>query len=599
MGSKQKSIDKKISREAKRLFWEALSQSKYKFFLSATGHTTYFFINGVIVPLLIAYAVQNIINRNFDVVADYALGIVGVSLFAGLIQFGAIWAFNHNGTSAVTYLSEKMFKNYLGKDYEFFGNNYIGALGSHVTTMKKALLDYQLIIGFNGPRAVVTIVASLVVIFLQSPLLALVVCVSMVANLSFVYLFSRYRLQFRREVSVASSNVAAVIGDALSHGTTVKSYASEVYEQQRLKDALIFWERAQLRSWALFTPSTFVRTMISIITIAVLLVVSARLYQDGKIPIAIVALVQLYVVRLMNTMLEIGEVIKSYDQLMGDAQQPVETMLQATSVHDPSKPMHVQGNAHTIEFQSTSYRYPDAKSDTAALKDFSLLISSGEKVGIVGYSGSGKTTLTKLLLRFMDLSGGKILINGVDLREMKQSDLRSMVSYVPQEPLLFHRSIADNISYATSSSDDEALKRAAKSAYVDEFVEELPKGYNTLVGERGVKLSGGQRQRVAIARAILKDVPILVLDEATSALDSRSEQLIQKALWKLMSGRTALVIAHRLSTIQKMDRIAVMDKGMIVQLGTHEELLKDREGIYAQLWSHQSGGYLGGVTEEE
>jgi ATP-binding cassette subfamily B protein len=164
---------------------------------------------------------------------------------------------------------------------------------------------------------------------------------------------------------------------------------------------------------------------------------------------------------------------------------------------------------------------------------------------------------------------------------------------VPQEPLLFHRSILDNIAYGSPRASHAAVLRAAKAAYVDEFVGQLPKGYDTLVGERGVKLSGGQRQRVAIARALLKDAPILVLDEATSALDSRSEQLIQKALWKLMKDRTALVIAHRLSTIQRMDRIAVMDKGTIVQLGTHEQLLKDKKGIYAKLWAHQSGGYVG------
>jgi ATP-binding cassette subfamily B protein len=226
------------------------------------------------------------------------------------------------------------------------------------------------------------------------------------------------------------------------------------------------------------------------------------------------------------------------------------------------------------------------------VKDFSLDIKPGEKVGLVGYSGSGKTTLTKLLLRFIDVTSGKIVINGVNIRDIRQSALRDVIAYVPQEPLLFHRSIGENISYGKPNASQKELLRAAKTANVDEFVKQLPSDYETLVGERGIRLSGGQRQRVAIARAVLKSSPILVLDEATSALDSESEKYIQTALWKLMEGRTALVIAHRLSTIRRMDRIVVMNKGQIVQEGTHKQLLKDKNGIYAKLWSHQSDGYI-------
>lgn len=284
---------------------------------------------------------------------------------------------------------------------------------------------------------------------------------------------------------------------------------------------------------------------------------------------------------------------------MSGAYQPVRTMMIASTVTDvPNPQAFPKAKELTIDFKDVDFMYSDAQNNVKAIADFSLTMHPGEKVGVVGYSGSGKTTLTKLLLRYMDIDGGTVSINGVDIADMKQTDLRSHIAYVPQEPLLFHRSIAENIAYGKPKANQRAVKRAADAAYIDDFVDELPKGYNTLVGERGIKLSGGQRQRVAIARAILKDAPILVLDEATSALDSRSEKFIQKALWNLMDGRTTLVIAHRLSTIQHMDRIIVVDKGHIVQIGSHLELLKQKQGIYAKLWEHQSGGYIGIPTTE-
>ena len=225
------------------------------------------------------------------------------------------------------------------------------------------------------------------------------------------------------------------------------------------------------------------------------------------------------------------------------------------------------------------------------MDNFHLDIKPGEKIGLVGPSGGGKTTITKLLLRFMDIQDGSITIDGQDIAAISQQDLRSYIAYVSQEPILFHRSLYDNIRYGKLGATKHEVLAAARHAHADEFIDSLPEGYETLVGERGVKLSGGQRQRIAIARAMLKDAPILVLDEATSALDSESEVLIQDALWKLMESKTALVIAHRLSTIQKMDRIIVLDKGSIVEQGTHTELI-NQKGVYAKLWAHQSGGFL-------
>jgi ATP-binding cassette subfamily B protein len=220
-----------------------------------------------------------------------------------------------------------------------------------------------------------------------------------------------------------------------------------------------------------------------------------------------------------------------------------------------------------------------------------LRIEPGQRVGLVGASGSGKTTLSKLLLRFVDVQEGRILIDGHDISVVSQAELRRQVTYVPQEPLLFHRSIRDNIAYGRMDATDEQVREAARHARADEFIDRLPHAYDTLVGERGTKLSGGQRQRIALARAFLKRTPVLILDEATSALDSHSEALIQEALSELMQGATAIVIAHRLSTVSSLDRIIVLDHGRVIEDGTHAQLLVSG-GIYAGLWSRQSGGFL-------
>jgi ATP-binding cassette subfamily B protein len=219
------------------------------------------------------------------------------------------------------------------------------------------------------------------------------------------------------------------------------------------------------------------------------------------------------------------------------------------------------------------------------------LIPDGQKVGVVGISGAGKSTLTKLLLRFNDVDSGQVLINGVDIRDMLQTELRKHLAYVPQEPLLFHTSIKDNVALSNPNASDNEVNKALKAAHALEFVENLPDGLDSVVGERGVKLSGGQKQRVAIARAVLQHAPIMVLDEATSALDSESEQIIKKSFGEVLNGRTAIVVAHRLSTLSEMDRVIVLDKGKLVEDGTHDDLIA-KHGLYAQLWHRQQNSLL-------
>jgi ABC-type multidrug transport system fused ATPase/permease subunit len=245
--------------------------------------------------------------------------------------------------------------------------------------------------------------------------------------------------------------------------------------------------------------------------------------------------------------------------------------------------------AGKIEFQKVIFNYNQTR---VILKNFNLTVAPRERLAIIGPSGSGKTTIAKALLRMHDLTGGKILVDGQDIAKVTQESLWANISLVPQDPILFHRTLLENIRYGRPDATDEQVIEAAKAAHCHEFIQSLEQGYETYVGERGIKLSGGERQRVAIARAILRDAPIMVLDEATSSLDSESEGLIQQAIDKLMENKTVIVIAHRLSTIRKMDRIIVVDDGRIVEAGDHESLAQAEGGIYKKLWELQAGGFV-------
>jgi ATP-binding cassette subfamily B protein len=284
--------------------------------------------------------------------------------------------------------------------------------------------------------------------------------------------------------------------------------------------------------------------------------------------------------------------VRQLEAVAGDAQEMTELFEQPPRIQDEpfAKKTHIRKGR--IDFKDVAFQYEDAAAGQSNLFDgFDLHVDSGEKIGLVGPSGGGKTTITRLLLRFVDIQRGAITVDGQDIRALRQQSLRQGIAYVPQEPVLFHRSIKENIAYGKPGASDAQVISAAKKSFAHDFIKGLPDGYDTLVGERGVKLSGGQRQRIAIARAMLADAPVLVLDEATSALDSESERVIQQALWELMKDRTAVVIAHRLSTIQRMDRIVVLDEGRIVEEGSHKSLLR-KNGLYATLWRHQSGGFI-------
>lgn len=597
--SEDRRRDKAITRQIHKLFWEANFIDKPRLFLTYATRMPAVAAYNILIPLATAYGIQAIIDKRFDEVNKYILYVMLLAIvYSVLWSIGGV-AISKQAIKGSKYIQNRIFDNFLSKDYDFYTNAYFGSLGAQAARIRDAFNIYGELVTLAIPKQVVIVTVGVGIIASQSITLALLTFISICVVLSYTLATSSWRLRFRRLTSEASSEVAGSIGDSLTHGTTVKSFAMEEYEKGRLQVPLAKWAKAQYKTWVTFVPADTGRMMLAAVTTSLLLFFSARLYQQAAISITIVILIQLYVIRLVASTLEIAEIIKRYEEAMGNAYEPIKTTNVPVFIKDPSKPKRLTRKSHTLSFKNVSFQYPEAAKSQYAVKDFSLKIQQGEKVGLVGYSGSGKTTLTKLLLRFMDVTSGEICIDDLNLKELTQKDIRSVISYVPQEPLLFHRSIVENIAYANPKASDGKVAKAAKMAYVDEFVKVLPNSYDTLVGERGIKLSGGQRQRVAIARALLKDSPILVLDEATSALDSKSEKYIQDGLRKLMENRTSLVIAHRLSTIQRMDRIIVMDKGRVIQSGTHHELLDDKKGVYARLWNHQSGGYIGASSDED
>jgi ATP-binding cassette subfamily B protein len=401
---------------------------------------------------------------------------------------------------------------------------------------------------------------------------------------------TKKRTHLSRKAAAAETLITGHLADTMGNIAVVKSFANENAEHKTHWKLSETQAHKKYLSWVQAIKNDAVHGILMVGLQAVVLVMSIIGVMENQISLGILLLIQVYVNQLIGELWNLSNISRNIEQNLSDAAEMTELLEIQIEINDPEKPKKFSVTGGSILFDHVDFAHED-NDDDALFQNFNLKIKSGEKVGLVGHSGSGKTTLTRLLLRFSDVDKGAITIDGQDIRSVAQSDLRSRIAYVPQEPLLVHRSLEENIAYGLPGADKKAVAAAAKNAKAAEFIDDLPKGYDTLVGERGVKLSGGQRQRIAIARAMLKNAPILVLDEATSALDSESEVLIQDALWKLMEGRTAIVIAHRLSTIQKMDRIVVMDNGNIAEEGTHKELLR-KNGIYANLWKHQSGGFL-------
>ena len=433
------------------------------------------------------------------------------------------------------------------------------------------------------------VVFIMVILFPRSPLFAIALLVLIALYIMCSALTFKKISHLSKERAEAENKQTGQLADSVSNILSVKSYGRESHERHRYAN----FNRASYNAGIAQMNATMKRDLaFNFVNIGIIAVLVVFMMAGGPIfglSVATLILIVNYSMSIMGELWNVNNIFKHINRVFGDAYEMTQILDTKDDVKDIADAKALKVEKGEIDFENIHFKHADAKE--AIFNNFSLSIKPGERVGLVGISGSGKTTLTKLLLRFADVDEGEIKIDGQNISEVQQISLRENIAYVPQETSLFHRTIAENIAYAKPDASRKEIVRAAKLANAHDFIMSLPDGYETLVGERGIKLSGGQRQRIAIARAILKDAPILVLDEATSALDSESEALIQDALAKLMKGRTSIVVAHRLSTIASMDNIVVLEGGKIIEQGTHHQLIK-KGGAYDKLWSRQSGAFL-------
>ena len=558
---------------------------------------------------LISHAILPLIYRNIIDAVSSAEVRESVSHelfrdFLWLVLVIAIYqAFYRVGDYLIVYVesrimkrvSDRTFSAFEQHSYHFFSGNFVGSLVAKAKRYVKSfeeLFDQAI---FSIWMTIVNLVGIFVTILVLSPVLGGVFLSWTILYLLVAWWISKKKAPYDLTVAEQDSLVVGRLSDVVSNMLAVKMFSTGVRERAQFEAATEIEEKLRRRAWN-FQNLTFVIQIGFLSALEIGGMYGAiRLWLSGTISSGTVAIVQIYISSISQTLFSVGRIFSKMTGSFAYADEMIEVLDSTPDVFDPQNPENDRMRRGNINFDRVFFRYPDGEN---VFEDFNLSVRDGEKVGIVGPSGAGKSTVTKLLLRFVDPQSGAISIDGQNICNVRQDDLRSHIAYVPQEPMLFHRSIRENIAYGRPDASDEDVIAAARKAEAHEFISRLPKGYDTLVGERGVKLSGGERQRIAIARAILKDAEILVLDEATSSLDSESEHAIQEALDDLMSGKTAVVIAHRLSTIRKLDRIVVLNRdGKVEEEGTHDELLA-KGGLYASLWNRQTGGFLEENEEE-
>jgi len=577
-----------------QIFWQHTKRYKSALAIIYPSILVAQFAEDMLAPLLISGILSNLAAGNRQALTLAKIWPILLIISALELSGNFIWnmivrVFWRMQDKIMCDLNLTIFKHLSSMSYRFFSDRFAGSLVNQTNKFVSSYERFTDAMTFSVFKLFVSLLLTAIILAPKAPVVVLAILIITAIYAPVVWIFRRRQVAYTRKWASAETKRTGQLADAIGNISVVKSFSNEEFEYKRMESCTNeVYDRSIDTMRINMKHELLTGTLQRSINIAVL-ILSVILAVNGKIAVGIIYLSLTYSTNILGRLWDLNITFRQFTRVFGDTSDIAKIMLIPPEIKDPEHPEMAKIVRGSISFENIAFVYD--KNQKALFDDVRLTIKAGEKIGLVGLSGSGKTTLTRLLLRFSDINSGKILIDGQDITKITQNDLRNHIAYVPQEPLLFHRSLSENIAYGNTEASQPEIIGAAKLANAHEFIKGLPRGYETLVGERGVKLSGGQRQRVAIARAILKNSRILVLDEATSALDSESEQLIQKALWTLMEGRTAIVIAHRLSTIQKMDRIIVLDNGCIIEEGSHKELIANK-GIYASLWEHQSGGFI-------
>ncbi|KTD79310.1 ABC transporter ATP-binding protein [Legionella waltersii] len=480
------------------------------------------------------------------------------------------------------------FEYVLGSSYQYFQDNLSGRISDQITTLANNLEIILHRVSVDFIRGGSLLIISFITAYFVNIMFFNILLLWFIAFASFSILLSLRLVDLSDTHASSESLLSGQLVDCISNQSNIRLFSKKSHERNRLN---YFFDQVQK---AFQKKEMFILLLCcgQGAMIAIMMGFSVywliHLYGQGAISIGDFALILGLSMELGHMMWYTMFQFDQFNQALGKCKQSLSALIIPHEIIDSSSAVPLEIKKGKIEFSKVKFHY---RGTDTLFKDKSVTIPAGQKVGLVGYSGGGKSTFVNLILRFFDVADGQILIDGQDIKSVTQDSLRQAIAMIPQDPTLFHRSLRDNIRYGRTEANDEEVISAAKKAHAHEFIIALPEGYDSLVGERGIKLSGGQRQRIAIARAILKNAPILILDEATSQLDSITEADIQDTLWELMQDKTTLVIAHRLSTLLHMDRILVFDKGHIVEDGSHKELLK-QGGLYKTLWEAQVGGFL-------
>lgn len=569
-------------------YWSVIRQFPLFYTLAGIGMILSYALDNIMFPYTNKWAVQIFESAAQGAWNDKLMWIAGLYTVIFVIGFVRHWLDYYWRPIIRRYTGFVLYKRVYQNDTDFFVSRPAGQVTSQIGTVGNNLNKMTLEFYTNVIKLSLGMLVLSVGVLFQNVWIALMIAIAAVVRTGWRFIWQRKINTEIKKMQDINAKISGVRTDSLGNAMTAKLFGNVEYEnkyiwnqqeeQIRLEHKIGFLRRVQDR------PALAMWFAISFL----LILMCWYFIKDGTMALAdgmFVFVAGRSIARAFDSLIE---VLVEYSENKAKSVHAYEDIIQPCSILDAAHAKNLRNVAGQIEFNNVSFDY--GKQDV--IKRFSLNVNPREKIGVVGLSGAGKTTLVNLMLRAYDVKSGAIKIDGVDIRDIRQDSLHKHISFVPQEAVLFNRSLMDNIRYARPNATKQDVINAAKKANIHEFIVALPDGYNTLVGNRGIKLSGGQRQRIAIARAILKDSPILILDEATSALDSENEVLIQKSLKNVMRGKTTIAIAHRLSTLRNMDRIIVLDKGRIIESGTHTQLLRTG-GAYRKLWDMQTSGFVG------